>query len=284
MEKDLIAAIAERMSGFTKLEKRIATYLTANPDAILVETSGTIADRAFVSPMTVTRFFRKLGFENAAAVKNHAKQRFTRSTPSGIGRRFDRFQRLRPQVDQEGQFKVAAAAVRKACELRLTPMWRELVACVAHSDSVFAAGFQTMSYLATGLVLRLNYVRPNVHELDGADGVYAKFFADPAPRRTLIIIDTFRYARNAPVLAKVAHESGANVVVFCDEYCDWATQITPFVFALPSEAGFFFRPTTALHFSLHLLVQDVIDELGQPVRKQLELLSEAQERFGQFLT
>lgn len=284
MEKDFVAVIAERLLGFTKLEKRIAAYLTANPEAILVETSGTIAERSFVSPMTVTRFFRKLGFENAAAVKSQAKQRFTRSTPSGIGGRFDRFQRLRPQVDQEGQLKVAAAAMRKACELRLKPMWRDLVGFVAHADSVFATGFQTMSYLATGLVLRLNYVRPNVHELDGADGVYAKFFADPAPKQTLIIIDTFRYARNGPVLARVARDRGANVVVFCDEHCDWAADITPFVFALPSEAGFFFRPTTALHFSLHLLVQDVIDELGEPVRKQLELLSEAQERFGQFLT
>lgn len=283
MEQDLAAVIAERWPGLSKLERRVAAYLTAHPDALLVETSGTIAARAFVSPMTVTRFFRKLGFDNAAQVKLQMRQRFQRSMPSGLGGRFERFQRLRHGIDAEGGLKEAAAALRIATEQRDTPAWQEVVRSIAHADSVFAAGFQTMSYLATGLVLRLNYVRPNVHELDGADGVYAKFFADPAPRRTLVIVDSFRYARNGPVLAKVARDRGADVVIFCDEQCEWAAGLTPHVFALPSEAGFFFRPTTAVHFALHLLVQDVIDELGEPVRRQLELLSEAQEQFGQFL-
>ena len=109
-------------------------------------------------------------------------------------------------------------------------------------DSVYATGFQTMGYLANGLVQRLGYVRANVHELDGTDGVYAKLLTDPAPKRTLIIIDTFRYGRNGPVLAKAARDRGADVVIFCDELCDWAAPITPYVVALPSEAGFFFRP------------------------------------------
>jgi DNA-binding MurR/RpiR family transcriptional regulator len=37
MEKDFGAVIAERLHGFTKLDKRIAAYLSANPEAILVE-------------------------------------------------------------------------------------------------------------------------------------------------------------------------------------------------------------------------------------------------------
>jgi DNA-binding MurR/RpiR family transcriptional regulator len=140
-----------------------------------------------------------------------------------------------------------------------------------------------MGYLANGLVQRLGYVRSNVHELDGTDGVYAQLLTDPAPKKTLIIIDTYRYGRNGPVLARAARERGADVVIFCDELCDWATPITPYVVALPSEAGFFFRPTTAIHFSLSLLTQDVIDELGDSVRAQMRLLSQAQELFGQYM-
>lgn len=280
--KDFQTIMAERLTSLTKLEQRVAIYLRANPDAILMDTSDTIAKRAFVSPMTVTRFFRKLGFDSAAAVKQNARQHFSNLVPSAIGSRFDQFQRHRIQQDPDGDVKGAMASIRRASEYRSTPVWARIVELTAHSQSVFAAGFQTMSYLAHGLVSRLNYIRANVHELDGADGVYAPFFADTAAQRTLIIVDTFRYGRNGPVLAKVASEKGANVIIFCDEHCNWASDITPLVVKLPSESGFFFRPTMGLHFCMHMLVQDVIDELGEPVRRQLELLSQAQELFGQF--
>jgi DNA-binding MurR/RpiR family transcriptional regulator len=130
--------------------------------------------------------------------------------------------------------------------------------------------------------MRLGYIRPNVHEIDGSDGVYAKILADPAPKRVLILIDIFRYARNGPVLAGTVRDQGADVIVFCDEYCDWAAEITPHVVALPSTTTLFFRSDTAIHFSLSLLEQDVIDAYGEKVRRQMALLSEAQELFDQY--
>ena len=283
MDNEFIALINSLHDSLTKLERRIAAYLMANPTALLVETSGTIAERAYVSPMTVTRFFKKLGFDNAAAAKDALKQELYGTELRTIGNRFDEFQRSRVAANHDEHYQSAAAATSRACEVSKEPIWRDIVSMVAHSDSVYATGFQTMGYLANGLVQRLGYVRANVHELDGTDGVYAKLLTDPAPKRCLIIIDTFRYGRNGPVLAKAARDRGANVVIFCDELCDWAGPITPYVVTLPSESGFFFRPTTAIHFSLNLLIQDVIDELGDSVREQMKLLSQAQELFGQYM-
>lgn len=283
MNKDLAALITSRHADLTKLERRIAAYLLANPTALAVDTSGTIADHAHVSPMTVTRFFKKIGFENAAAAKDEVKRQLYGTELSAIDNRFEEFRRSRSSLDQDAYFEAAIAAASRACEYRTLPVWRQIVDSVAHADSVYATGFQTMGYLANGLVQRLSYVRANAHELDGSDGVYAKLLTDPAPKRTLIIIDTFRYGRNGPVLARAARERGAEVIIFCDELCDWAAGITPYVVALPSESGFFFRPTTAIHFSLNLLIQDVIDTLGDSVRDQMKRLSDAQELFGQYM-
>lgn len=283
MNKDLAALITSRHADLTKLERRIAAYLLANPTALAVDTSGTIADHAHVSPMTVTRFFKKIGFENAAAAKDEVKRQLYGTELSAIDNRFEEFRRSRGSLDQDAYFEAAIAAASRACEYRTLPVWRQIVDSVAHADSVYATGFQTMGYLANGLVQRLSYVRANAHELDGSDGVYAKLLTDPAPKRTLIIIDTFRYGRNGPVLARAARERGAEVIIFCDELCDWAAGITPYVVALPSESGFFFRPTTAIHFSLNLLIQDVIDTLGDSVRDQMKRLSDAQELFGQYM-
>ena len=180
------------------------------------------------------------------------------------------------------QLAHATEAMRKASEIRQLPMWQHIVKAVAGADSVYAAGFQTMRYLANGLVQRLNYIRPNAYELDGVDGTYAQFLTNPRGPRVLIVIDSFRYGRNGPLLARAAQEQGAEVVVFCDELCDWATSITPHVVALPMEPDLFLWPSTALHFSLNLLVQDVIDELGDSVTAHLKQLSQAQDTFGQY--
>ena len=141
---------------------------------------------------------------------------------------------------------------------------------------------EIVPYLANGLVQRLNYIRPHAFELDGIDGTYAQLLTSPQGRKVLIVIDSFRYGRNGPLLAQAAKEQGTEVVVFCDELCDWASAITPCVVALPMEPDLFLWPSTALHFSLNLLVQDVIDELGDSVTAHLKKLSKAQDTFGQY--
>jgi DNA-binding MurR/RpiR family transcriptional regulator len=268
--------------SLTKLERRIAAYLSANPNALAVENSATIAKRAYVSPMTVTRFFKKMGFESAADAKDLARRQFYDGSPEAVGARFESFRRTPGRQDQDTQFSHATEAMRKASEMRKLPMWQHIVKTVAQADSVYAAGFQTMRYLATGLVQRLNYIRPNAFELDGIDGTYAQLLTNPRAGKLLIIIDTFRYGRNGPRLAQAAQEQGTEVVVFCDELCDWAHQITPHVVALPMEPDFFLWPSTALHFSLNLLVQDVIDEIGDDVTAHLKQLSKAQDTFGHY--
>lgn len=287
-DPSFIEEIRRRLEGpdnpisLTKLERRIAAYLSANPNALAVDNSATIAKRAHVSPMTVTRFFKKVGFENAAVAKDLAKRQFYDGSPEAVGARFESFRRTPGRQDQHIQFAHAMEAMRKASELRTQPMWQHIVKAVAGADSVYAAGFQTMRYLANGLVQRLNYIRPNAYELDGIDGTYAQLLTSPKGKKVLVVIDTFRYGRNGPLLAKAAKELGAEVVVFCDELCDWAGAITPNVVALPMEPDLFLWPSTALHFSLNLLVQDVIDELGDSVTTHLKKLSKAQDTFGQY--
>ncbi len=283
MPEDIAAAIDLARSSFTRLEARIAAYLLGRPEAVLVETSAEIAEKLDVSPMTVTRFFKKLGFENSAAAKVNTRRQLYGPGSSRIGHRFDRFTETPGPPDGNDDLDVATAAIRRALDLRDSPVWRHIVPIVAEGDSIHAIGFQTMRYLADGLCLRLGYVRGNVHVLDGGDGVYAGLWADPAPRRVLIMIDTFRYGAHGPILAAAARERGVEVIVFCDEFCEWAAGVTSHVLVFPSEAHFFVGMPMGIHFALNLLIQDVIRTLGEKAREQVEIMSNAQEIFGQYM-
>ena len=282
MNNRLQTAIAEKEGSLTKREARIAAYLAARPEAIAVESGAVLADKIGVSPMTLTRFFRKLGFETAAAARESVKEDLYGPRASRIASRFESYRSARNRND-ETDLSMANIALQKAIAVRQTRDWDAIVKLTAEADMVYVTGFQSMRYLADGLCQRLRYVRNNVVPLDTVDGVFGNMFTDRVKRKTLIMVDNFRYAAEGPLLLKTATEAGIDVVFFCDEFCDWAKDQTPHLVVLPNESNFFMGMPAGLHFALNLLIQDVIAALGPRVDAHVEILSRIQDELGQFL-
>lgn len=286
MERDislLKSAIAEAEPGFTRLENRIAAYLLARPEAILLETSAETARKLSISPMTVTRFYRKLGFDGAVEARTEARRNALGPETLRMDLRFDSGNRLRGTSDPSEDRSLGNTALDAAFALRETEAWRTIVRLVSGADSVHAIGFQTMHFLADGLCSRLGYLRDRVHMLEGTDGVYAGLLPSPGERVVLIIIDTYRYGAHGPLLAQLARERGVEVIIFADEFCDWAAGITPHVLRYPAETRFVLALPQAITMALTLLLQDVSAQLGESARARIETLSDAQEVFGLFL-
>lgn len=283
MKNRLLDAIREHEASLTKREARIAAYLSARPETIAMESGAVLAERIGVSPMTLTRFFRKLGFDSAAAARESVKTDLYGPSPRRrIASRFERYKALQNHND-DSDLSIASNGLQKAIALRPTCGWKQIVKLTAKADMVYITGFQSMRYLAEGLYQRLRYVRNNVTLLDNVDGVCGNMFTDQVPRKTLIMIDNFRYAAQGPVLLQAAVDAGIDVVLFCDEFCDWAKDQTPHLVVLPSESNFFMGMPAGLHFALNLLIQDVIPVLGPSVDAHTEILSRIQDELGQFL-
>jgi DNA-binding MurR/RpiR family transcriptional regulator len=140
-----------------------------------------------------------------------------------------------------------------------------------------------MYYLADGFCRRLSYLRDRVHIVDGIDGVYAGLLPEPGERVVLIIMDIYRYGAHGPQLAQLAKERGIEVVILADEFCDWASGITPYVLRYPAETHFFLAMPQGITTGLNLLLQDVSTELGEAAGQRVRKLSEAQDYFGLFL-
>ena len=282
MDNRLLIAIRAREASFTKSEARISAYLSARPEAIAVESGAVLADKIGVSPMTLTRFFRKLGFEGASAARESVKDDLYGPRANRIASRFERY-KASQQRDDNTDLSMAGIALQKAIALRQTKTWSEIVSLTADADMVYVAGFQSMRYLADGLCQRLRYIRNNVVPLDTIDGVFGNMFTDNVSRKTLIMIDNFRYAAEGPLLLKAALDAGIKVVFFCDEFCDWAAGQTQHLVVLPNESNFFMGMPVGLHFALNLLIQDTIAALGSRVDGHMEILSRVQDELGQFL-
>lgn len=61
--------------AFSKSDKRLADYLLKNPNCVDSETASSLSALVGVSPATVVRFCRKLGFEGLADMKKSAAYR-----------------------------------------------------------------------------------------------------------------------------------------------------------------------------------------------------------------
>ena len=268
---------------FTKLEQRVASYLMGRPEALALETSAEIAQKLDVSPMTVSRFIKKLGFERASELRNQARQEFSGPHSSRVGDRYQSFVRAKATQSSGMDREIAEAGINAALNLRASPRWQSGVQCIAQSDYVAIVGYQLYQYLATGLAMRLNYVRPGVSMVSGTDGVYTEIFSQDAPSKCLLIIDMFRYASHGPVLAEHAKKNGYTVILMCDEFCDWGSQVADYVFTFPNEGQFFLPLPVGLHFGLNLLYQDVVYALGDRATEKVETMSQYQEVFGGFM-
>ena len=73
LEAEVLAPLKQNYESFTKTEKKLASYLLSRPNCLILETASTIASNVGVSPMTVGRFLRKLGFDGISDIRDRLK-------------------------------------------------------------------------------------------------------------------------------------------------------------------------------------------------------------------
>ena len=73
LQAKVLQPLRDSYDTLTKTEKKIASYFLSRPDCLVLETAATIAGNVGVSPMTVGRFLRKLGFDGVSDVRHSLK-------------------------------------------------------------------------------------------------------------------------------------------------------------------------------------------------------------------
>jgi DNA-binding MurR/RpiR family transcriptional regulator len=286
LEAKLLQPLRDSYDRLTKTEKKLASYFLSRPDCLVLETAATIAGNVGVSPMTVGRFLRKLGFDGVSDVR-HSLKADLYGPESGsvwsIDRRYQAFaEREAAHFSRQDSLDAELAAIRKAYDFTGTPLWARAVDSFAHADRVFVSGLHMARGLALEFISRLEYIRPGVHFADGQNGHYADVLFDEAPRVAFMLIDFYRYDKGTQRAAELAKRRGHEIHILADSYCLWAHKITESVFNLPTSTGLYWHSNAAMSVLLNLLVNDVIRELGKAVPKRIDKVVQAQRAFDQF--
>lgn len=267
--------IQSRMSELSTAEQAVAEHLAAHPEQVPFETAESIAKRLGVSAMTVGRTLKALGYqglgdlrvEMRSEVPDAARAPWIRrgaASSTHVPKNLERARAMRAELE-------AIEAVHALAE---TPMWQQAVATIASADQVFVVGFQTERGLAMTFADQLAYVRPRVRHLDAANRAFADLRTEATSRSCLVMVDCRRYSRWFRLLAQKAKALDIPLVLATDAYCRWATELTPHALQVRTDSGRFWDNNAPISSLLNLLLEDVIERLGEAVYPQLDAASE----------
>ena len=260
--------------------RAIANYMLANLYELPFQTAADIATKLGVSESSVGRFCRSIGYSHFKDLKNDLKADLG-DGPWLVG---DRLQEFRQQANQDPKglprsFELEVGALVKVYEYSLTPAWQTVSQRLATRRKVFVAGFQTERGIAASMVHLLQYLRDDVHWVDGAAGHYAEVLLSVPEDCALVVFEARRYSRHALNLCRKAREAGIPVTLVTDAFCDWADQNADEVFRVPTEFNLFWESTAAMLSLVHLLVNEVCKQLGPEVEKRLEAIAALHNEF-----
>lgn len=242
------------LPGFSATEARIAHYIIRNIDKIPFENGSSLARKAGVSEISVSRFLRKSGYKGIGGLKLELKLEAVNE---------------RHLTEDHQDWDSHYSAVREN-ELRTIETlfqefasadWQELVDSVADAAQVHVTGFQALKGTAEDFARRLALARDEVRFLSASDGMLGEWLShlgDASPKsRTLILIDGVPYANDGLKIAQIAKEIGFKLVVISDEFCDWAHEVADHKMFAASGSGLFIESTVGLTLILNVLVDAV---------------------------
>ena len=266
----------------SKSDRLIAHYIERNLAEIPFETAKSIASRLELSPMTVGRYLRRMGFDGLDQLK-HELRRGSSNPAWQVKGPVDR---LREDV-REG--KLLAGLIQEQInnlgmvyELTTSPEWQQAIEALIGASEVYVAAYQNVRGIAQYFASQLSYTRSRVQFVDGLNGTYSELLDGSVEGRVLFLHDVRRFAAKAKPLAMEARRAGVKVILYTDEYCPWAAEVSDICLVVPGSHGPLWDGAATTIAVMDLMLSNIIVVLGDEVSERVGMLTRLQDVFGDF--
>jgi DNA-binding MurR/RpiR family transcriptional regulator len=211
--------VRQRLNDLSPAERKLARVLLASYPIAGLESVARFAERAQVSPPTVTRFITKLGFSGYPEFQETLRHEVQARLSSPLTR-------YRDDQPERGTESVLSDALEVAAEnLRAT------VDVLSHRDvneaveiigdvrrRVMVLGGRVSAPLARYLAAQLHLLRPGIGLVDSERSAPAQQLIDMRKGDVLVVFDYRRYQSDTIESARVAAAQGCNVILFTDPW------------------------------------------------------------------
>ena len=282
MSKRILKLVQSDDLRRSKSDKLLAHYIERNIADLPFETARSIAQRLQLSPMTVGRYLRRMGFDGLDELKNELRHGSANPAWQVKGR----FEGLE-QDRQEG--KLLAGLIQQQIDnltqiygVVQSPEWQKTIDALIGATEVYVAAYQNVRGVAQYFASQLSYTRPRVQFVDGLNGTYSELLDGSVEGRLLFLHDVRRFAAKARPLAQEARRAGVKVVLLTDEFCPWGPEVSDICLIVPGSHGPLWDGAATMTAVMDLMLSNVIVVLGEEVNERVETLTRLQDIFGDF--
>lgn len=231
--EDFVQKLRQYSKSGTPAERRIAKYFTEHLSDLPFETAASVADRLDLSPMTVGRFLRALGYQGLDSVKVQIRD------VSSVSATQMQASMTELQVDASDGKPLAVLvseqiqALHHIYHLTGQPQWSETISAIRNAREVFIATHVSQASFATHFSQRLTQARDGVHALDGSGNRFAELFARVNGNEALVVIIDSQRFKKARLLARIARRYGYRVVLISAQSANWMPDQANLILPLP---------------------------------------------------
>jgi DNA-binding MurR/RpiR family transcriptional regulator len=211
--------VRQRLDSLSPAERKLARVLLASYPIAGLESVARFAERARVSPPTVTRFITKLGFSGYPEFQETLRHEVQARLSSPLARyRDDQPERASDSVLSEA-LEIASANLKATLVVLSHRDANEAVELLADvRRRVLVIGGRMSAPLARYLAGQLHLLRPGIALVDAERSGPAQQLIDMRKGDVLVVFDYRRYQADTIESARVASTQGCHIVLFTDPW------------------------------------------------------------------
>jgi DNA-binding MurR/RpiR family transcriptional regulator len=277
--EDLGQKLRQYIKTGTPAERRIAKYFSEHLNELPFETASSVADRLELSPMTVGRFLRSLGYQGLDGIKVHLRENVapvTMQLPNVLEQLQKDANEGRPIA---GQIAEQVEMLQHIYNLTSQPQWLDAVATILSASEVFVTAHLSLASVGRHLCHRLAFARDHVQFLDGANGSYIELLGHQSTDALVVIIDSPRFVTSR-LLARSARRSGYKVLLITSQYTEWAHEFANMTLSLPPLRAGSHENLSAMMALLEFLAAAVIQAAGEEAETRIRRIEELEGMFA----
>jgi DNA-binding MurR/RpiR family transcriptional regulator len=262
--------VRQRLDSLSPAERRLARVLLASYPIAGLESVARFAERAGVSPPTVTRFITKLGFRGYPEFQESLRHEVQARLSSPLARYRDE-----PKRDSAVNAALEASShnLKATLELLSERDLKEAVELLADvRRRIMVLGGRVSATLARYLAAQLHLLRPGIGLVDAERTAPAQQLIDMRKTDVLVIFDYRRYQPDTIECARVAAGRGCSVILFTDPWLSPASAFSRQVLVTSVETVGPFDSLVGAMAVVEAVVAAVLRRLGPRAESRMQSL------------
>ena len=259
-----------------------ARFLLERPEDVATASMRAVAGRAGVTPVTLVRLARALGFEDWQALRRPFVDRLSAAPAPYSARAEDLVKRRSPAGLAHDSFAAHAANLAATEAMNGPRDIAEAAALLARSRRVHVAGFRSCHALAASFVYVYRLFRPEVFLIGGALGLELELRA-LGEGDAVVVLGFAPYSRECALVIEAAARAGARRIAVTDSDVSplalGADHVLRFAVAGPS----FFPSIAAASALLESLLAVLLARGGKAALDRLRAAERELETLGAYL-